>query len=93
VERIHVTCTILTNRDLCLTPLDLKTMGFFSVPRLPGWFFQQRIHGEFCSIRIAPINRDLRDMVDIVDVFPFLNKAQRAPRKDCMSCGLNAGHT
>jgi hypothetical protein len=31
--------------DLCITPLDLKTMGFFSVPRLPGWSFQQRIHG------------------------------------------------
>jgi hypothetical protein len=29
--------------------------------------------GEFCSIRIAQINRDLRDMVDFVDVFPFLN--------------------
>jgi hypothetical protein len=28
---------------------------------------------KFCSIRIAPINRDLRDMVDFVDLFPFLN--------------------
>jgi len=29
--------------------------------------------GEFCSLRIAPINRDLRDIVDFVDLFPFLN--------------------
>jgi hypothetical protein len=29
--------------------------------------------GEFCSIRIALINRDLRDIVDCVDLFPFLN--------------------
>jgi hypothetical protein len=33
------------HRDLCITPLNLKPMGFFLVPRLPGWSFQQRIHG------------------------------------------------
>jgi hypothetical protein len=36
---------LVSKGDLCITPLDLKTMGFFSVPRLPGWSFQQRIHG------------------------------------------------
>ena len=30
---------------LCITPISRKTMGFFSVPRLSGWSFQQLIHG------------------------------------------------
>jgi hypothetical protein len=28
---------------------------------------------EFCTLRIALINRDLRDIVDFVGFFPFLN--------------------
>jgi hypothetical protein len=28
---------------------------------------------KFCPLRIASLNRDLRDIVDFVDVFPFLN--------------------
>jgi hypothetical protein len=35
--------------------------------------------GEFCSIRIAPINLDLRD---IVDVFPFLNRKDAKGAKE-----------
>ncbi|MGM0382353.1 MAG: hypothetical protein ACQEQO_02495, partial [Thermodesulfobacteriota bacterium] len=56
-----------------------------------------------CPLRIAPINRDLRDMVDFVDLFPFLNHEdaclrartgrQRTQSKYFMSGGLNAGHT
>jgi len=39
-----------------------------------------------CLLRIGPINRDLRDIVDFVDVFPFfkpqshkVHKARTAP--------------
>jgi hypothetical protein len=39
--------------------------------------------GEFCSLRIAPINRDLRDIVDFVDLLPFFE-----PRLHCPP-GLN----
>ncbi|MFO8162910.1 MAG: hypothetical protein R6T98_00060 [Desulfatiglandales bacterium] len=39
---------------------------------------------KFCTLRIAPINRDLRDIVDFIDVFPFLNhKAQCTQNKAC----------
>jgi hypothetical protein len=33
--------------------------------------------GEFCSIRSAPLNRDLRDMVECVDLFPFFEPQRR----------------
>jgi hypothetical protein len=32
-------------RELCITHISLKRMGFSSVPRLSGWSFQQRICG------------------------------------------------
>ncbi|MGM0383162.1 MAG: hypothetical protein ACQEQO_06710, partial [Thermodesulfobacteriota bacterium] len=40
---------------------------------------------KFWPLRIAPINRDLRDIVDFVDLFPFLNhKVQGTQSKDCL---------
>jgi len=46
-------------------------MGFFQFRGSRGGLFSNVSMGEFCSIRIAPINRDLRDMVD---VFPFFER-------------------
>jgi hypothetical protein len=36
--------------ELCIAPLDLKTMGFFSVPRLPGWSFQHPSTSHFKKV-------------------------------------------
>ncbi|MGM0384028.1 MAG: hypothetical protein ACQEQO_11115, partial [Thermodesulfobacteriota bacterium] len=60
-------------------------MGFFSVPSGPeaeasGLVFSATYPwgsppeaDKFCTLCIAPINRGLRDIVDFVDLFPFLN--------------------
>jgi len=37
--------SVMIIRELCITHISLKRMGFSSVPRLSGWSFQQRICG------------------------------------------------
>jgi hypothetical protein len=87
----NLTSFFTSNRDLCITPLDLKTMGFFLVPRLPGWSFQHpstshfkkvhRLFGEGENHHV--FQRSRIEMVDFSEVTGGLRLVESPARREC----------
>ncbi|MFO8163001.1 MAG: hypothetical protein R6T98_00525 [Desulfatiglandales bacterium] len=44
-------------KNLVILPILKKTMGFFSVPRLPGWSFQHPSTSHFKKVHLLPVQR------------------------------------
>jgi len=85
-----VPSTKMITWELYRTHISLKRVDFFSVPSgrrpsLPGRStLQDGVEPE--ALRIAPINRVLRDIVDFVDLFPFSEPPSRKGREGCFCC-------
>ena len=64
-------------RELCITYISLKRVGFSSVPRLPGWPFQQLIYGG--ALPIFPLQAGFPPLISCEKTAPLRQSLQKSP--------------
>ena len=65
------------NRDLHIPHIFLPRLGFSSVPRLPGWSFQQRIYGGV--LPIFPLQAGFPPLIRCEKTAPLHQSLQKSP--------------